>query len=367
MKRPTKIGVSAGVVVVLLAVIVVLNVTRKDSGERVDTKKVKFGSIISQVSATGTLRAQEQVSLQAQVMGVVERLLVEEGDRVAKGQPLIQLDRTAYQAQLVSAQSRFRQAQLSHARVESLFARKLVAAEQFEASQAALALAEAQFTQAQDQFDKTLIRAPIAGTVTKVNIKEGETVVIGTMNMTGTVIMVIADMSRMQALVEVDETDVVALALGQRAKIEVDALPDTSFSARVTRIGYMPIEKLTTGVGQEGVDFEVELTLDSTTPLLRPGMSVHADIVTASLDSVLVVPVSAVGRREVNGQETNTVFVVKDGKAVLRPVKTGRASDTETEIIEGLEPGEEVIIGPYKTLTKLKEGRRVTPHNENDE
>ncbi|MEO0079435.1 MAG: efflux RND transporter periplasmic adaptor subunit [candidate division WOR-3 bacterium] len=366
MRRRRRVVLIVGIVVVLLGLIVLLNIRRKDSGEPVETRKVGYGSIHSRVSATGKLRAAAQVSLQSQVMGTVAKLFVKEGDWVTKGQPLILLDRQAYEAQLLSARARFTQAQLSHARVESLFARRLVPAEQFEASKAALEMAEAQYNQAQDQFEKTLIRAPISGTVSKVNIKEGEAVMIGTMNYSGTVLLVIADMSRMQALVEVDETEVVTLRLGQPAEIEVDALPDTSFSARVTKIGYMPVEKLATTAGQEGVNFEVELTLDSTAPMLRPGMSVHAEITTATLDSVLVVPLAAVGRREVKGKETSTVFVVRDGKAVLRPVKTGRASDTETEVVEGLEPGEEVITGPFKTLAKLKDGHRVSPKPTSD-
>jgi HlyD family secretion protein len=366
MKRRTRTILIVVGIVILLAVIVVLNLTQKQTGEKVDTKEVAFGSILSQVSATGELKAKAQVNLQAQVMGVIEKLHVDEGDWVDQGDLLVELDRGSYQAQLVLARSRYTQARLSHARVDSLFARKLVSEEQYEASRAAYEMAKAQYEQAEDSYDKTSIRAPIAGTVAKVNVEEGETVIIGTMNNLGTVIMVIADMSRMEAIVEVDETDVVSLSIGQHAGIEVDAFPDTTFAGTVTKIGYMPRQNLLS-TEIEGVDFEVEVTLDSAMPELRPGMTVSADITTASLDSVLVVPIQAVGRREIDEEEKETVFVVEEGKAALKPVRTGKSSDTDIEITDGLEPGEQVITGPYKLLSKLKDGKKVTPKEKKDE
>jgi HlyD family secretion protein len=360
MKRRTRTLLIIVGIAVVLAVVVVANLKSKPAGEEVETTVVRRGSILSLVSATGELRARAQVNLQAQVMGVVERLLVKEGDWVERGQVLLELDRKSYEANLVLARSRFTQARLAHARVESLYTAKLVSAEAWEASRAAFEAAQAQYEQAQDQYDKTVIRAPIAGTVVQVNLKEGETVIIGTMNNIGTVMMVIADMSQMQAIVDVDETDVVDLVIGQAAEVEVDALPDRKFPGRVTHVGYMPVAAtLTAASTTQGTVFEVEVTLDTTGPELRPGMSVKADITTASLDSVPVLPISAVGRRKVKGEEVQTVFVVQDGKSVLRPVETGKSSDVDIEITSGLELGDTVITGPYKVLSKLKEGRRV--------
>jgi len=360
MKRRTRTLLMVIGIVVFLAVVTVLNLRKTDSGDAVETTKVKYGSILSQVSATGELKAKAQVNLQAQVMGIVSRLAVEEGDLVKKGDVLLELEQQAYQAQLVQARAGFTQASLSHARVESLYTRKLVSDQDHEASKAAFDMARAQYDAAQDQFERTTIRAPISGTVVKVNVKEGETVIIGTMNAIGTVILVLADMSQMEAWVDVDETDVVALALGQMARVEVDAVPDTSFSGRVTKVGYMPTQNVLSAETQ-GTDFEVVVTLDSTAPMLRPGMSVSTDITTASLDSVLVVPVQAVGRRTVEDKDEETVFVVEDGKAVLRTVKTGNTGANDIQVLEGLRPDDEVITGPYKTLAKLKEGRRVKP------
>jgi HlyD family secretion protein len=366
MKRRSRTALIVVGIVVLLGVIVVLNLTRKETGDKVDSKEVTFGSILSQVSATGELKAKAQVNLQAQVMGVIEKLYVDEGDWVDQGDLLLELDRGRYQAQMVLARSRYTQAKLSHARVDSLYARKLVSEEQYEASKAAYEMAKAQYEEAEDSYAKTSVRAPIAGTVAKVNVEEGETVILGTMNNLGTVIMVIADMSRMEAIVEVDETDVVSLHIGQHADIQVDAFPDTTFAGAVTKVGYMPLQNLLSA-GVEGVDFEVEVTIDSTMPELRPGMTVSVDITTASLDSVLVVPIQAVGRREIDEEERETVFVVEQGKAKLKPVRTGKSSDTDIEITEGLDPGEHVITGPYKLLSKLKDGRKVAPKEKKEE
>jgi HlyD family secretion protein len=365
MKRRTRTVLIVVGIVVVLAVVIGLNLGKKDSGEEVRVRTVDYGSILSRVSATGELRARFQVSLQAQVMGNVERLLVQEGDWVDRGDLLLRLDRRTYDAQLVQARSRFTQAKLSHARVESLYARELVSDEQHEASKATFEMTRAQYSEAQDRYEKTSIRAPISGTVVQVNVEEGETVIVGTMNNVGTVIMVVADMSSMQANIKVDETDVVELKPGLAAEVQVDALPDTAFTGLVTKVGYMPVQDLMSAA-EEGTDFEVEVTLDSTVSELRPGMTASVDITTTRLDSVLVIPIQAMGRREFEGEEQETVFVVEDGKARLRPVETGTSSDTEIEVTGGLEQGDKVITGPYKVLSKLTDGRTVNPEEEEE-
>ncbi len=339
---------------------VIFNRSRDDGGVVCETQRVGYGRIISRVSGNGKLRAVAQVNLQAQVMGLVKRVRVQEGDWVQSGDTLLELDRTSYAAQLALARAQFEQARSRHIRNETLFARGFIAPEQYEASLTAYEVARAQLQQAQDQFDKTVVCAPINGRVVQLNIKEGETVLVGTMNNPGTVLLVIADLSQMQAVVEIDETDVVAVKTGQAATITVDALPDISFTGKVSQVGYMPVQRLLTGE-QSTTNFQVEITLDSTVPALRPGMNLQAEIFTAQLDSVLVVPIQAVGRRKVKNRERETVFCVKNGRAVLVPVRTGVASDTEIEVVEGLSPGDEVIIGPYKVLSKLADGDRVKP------
>jgi HlyD family secretion protein len=360
MKKPTRTILIVAAVVVVIGLIVVANLKSKSGGgTEVETQKVKYGSILSQVSATGALRAKAQVNLQAQVMGVVDRLPVKEGEWVNAGETLLVLDRRSYQANMLLAQARLEQARLSYARVESLYTQKLVAAADYEAARAAYEMAKAQYDQASDEYDKTVIRAPISGTVAQLNIEEGEAVMIGTMNYSGTVLMVLADMSQMQALIDVDEADVVSVAIRQPAQVFVDALPDTSFAGHVTNIAYMPTQNVLSATEQT-TTFEVEVTLDTTAPSLRPGMNCRAEITTAKLDSVLVIPVQASGRRDVKGKETETVFLIKGGKAVLTPIRTGKTSETEMQVISGLQPGDEVITGPYKALTKLEDGDRVT-------
>jgi HlyD family secretion protein len=360
MKRRTRTVLIVAAVVVVIGFIVVANLKNKTGGgPEVETQKVKYGPILSQVSATGALRAKDQVSLQAQVMGVVDRLPAKEGERVHAGDTLLVLDRRSYEANMLLARARLDQARLSYARVDSLRAAKLVAAQDYEASRAAYEMAKAQYDQAADEYDKTVIRAPISGTVAQVNIEKGEAVMIGTMNYSGTVLMVLANMSLMQALIDVDEADVVSVAIGQPARVFVDALPDTSFAGHVTNIAYMPTQNVLSAT-QQTTTIEVEVTLDSTAPSLRPGMNVRAEITTAKLDSVLVIPVQASGRRDVKGKETETVFLVKGGKAVLTPIRTGKTSETEMQVTEGLQPDDEVITGPYKTLSKLEDGDRVT-------
>lgn len=361
MRRTLRIILTVLGAITITLLFIILNRSRGSPGIQCETEIVGYGSILSKVAATGTIRAKTQVNLQAQLMGVVKKLRVQEGDFVRAGDTLLELDRHAYEAQLVLARAQFTQVKLKHARIESLYDRGLIAPEQFEASKAAYESAEAQFIQAHDQYNKTVICAPISGIVSQLNIKEGETVILGTMNNPGTVLLVIADLSGMEALVEVDETDVVNVAPGQSAEITIDALPDAVFTGKVTRVGYMPVQKLHAAT-EPGVNFEVTIAIDSTfQPALRPGMTAHAEIITARLDSVLTVPIQAVGRRKFAGKETETVFLVKNGKAVITPVRSGKASDTDIEILDGVKAGDKVITGPYKVLTKLTDGQLVNP------
>jgi HlyD family secretion protein len=163
----------------------------------------------------------------------------------------------------------------------------------------------------------------------------------------------------MLAVIEVSERDVVDVKVGNPAKITLDALPDTFFMGKVVRVGYVPITQAT--ATEKITNFEIEIELADTSALLRPGMSVHCEIITAEKDSVLVVPIAAVGRKRIGDKEVDACFVIENGRAKLRPVKVGSYGDFEAEIIEGLKEGEEVITGPYSVLAKLKEGDLVKP------
>ncbi len=353
-----------GVAVVIILVVVLNLGFKSKSGGEVETAVARRDTLVSKVAATGNLKAQAQVNIQAQVMGRIDKLYVKEGDVVKRGDLVCLLDQTQYQADLTLAQANFRQQERMLVRADTLFSKKLIAQEEYEKMKTSYDVARAQLEQAKDRWEKTRITSPISGTVVKLNIEEGETVIIGTMNNLGTVMMTIADLSQMLAIVDVDESDVTQIRPGQEGTVELDALPDSVFGGTVNTVGYMPIESnLTTAVtGQQTTaDFEVEIGLIENSPLLRPGMTVSAEIVTSKKANVLVVPIQAVGRRKIKGRETQSVFVVENGVARLRPVETGNSSETDIEIVKGLTEGEMVVSGPYKILSKLTDGARVTP------
>ncbi|MBS4016473.1 MAG: efflux RND transporter periplasmic adaptor subunit [Candidatus Latescibacteria bacterium] len=353
-------------VILLIIIIIVLNLVFKEQGVLVETKPAQYGSITSKVSGDGQLKAEAQVNIQAQTMGIVEKLHVKEGGYVNKGQLVCVLDQKSAKANLDLAQVQFEQAAQAFVRTETLYSQNLISLENYETAQAAYRTARARLEQAQDSYHKTMIHAPISGTVTQLNIEQGEAVMIGTMNNPGTVLMVIADLSKMIGIIDLDETEVPLVKTSARAIVRMDAFPDTTFSGLVSRVGYMPKQSVLAGVSQ-ATDFEVEIKLDKTTPDLRPGMSINAEIITSEKDSILLIPIQSAGRRKLKGEETQTVFVVEKDAAKLKAIKTGIASETDLEILEGIEPGEIVITGPYKILAKLKDGDKVkfTKTNQN--
>lgn len=360
MKKNKRLFIIIGVVV-LLILIIVLNLKFKEQGLVVETKPANYGTIVSKVSGDGELKADNQVNIQAQTMGTVEKLFVKEGDHVVKGQLLCLLDSTSVRASLDMAQAQFDQAAQAFARSESLYAQKLIAPQDYESARALYKAAKARLEQAQDGYEKTKIASPITGTVTQLNIEEGEAVMIGTMNYTGTILMVIADLNKMMGIIDLDETDVPSVKIGAKANITMDAYPDTTFTGIVTKVGYMPITSAASAVTDQTTDFEIEIALNQTSPNLRPGLSINAEIITGEKDSVLVIPIQAAGRRKVKGEETQTVFLVQKGIAKLTPIKTGISSETDIEILEGIKSGDVVVTGPYKMLAKLKDGDHVKP------
>ena len=244
-------------------------------------------------------------------------------------------------------------------------------------------------------LSKVRIESPIDGIVTRRNIEEGETVVVGTMNNAGTVLLTIADMSVIEAEVEVDETDIPSVQFGQKAKITIDAMPGKTFSARVTEIGNSPIQ--TSGQPQQAAsqatNFKVTLTVDGEIPEVRPGFTCTAEITTATRDNVLSVPIQATTVREAvvddkgnvvrepattgkgrpragavqaselkpgqSRKELEGVFVVREGKAIFEPVKTGIAGEKYFEILSGLKEGEQVIVGPFSSVREIRDGAAV--------
>lgn len=363
-KKRRRIGLWIAVAAVaVLVLIIVLSVLSKQKGDpEVTVVELERGTLISTVTGTGELRAANQVDISAEMVARVRKLYVKEGQEVRKGQLLCVLDDVASISARDLARANFDEAQAAYKRGQALYADSLISSAEYERLKTAFEVAKAQLDQSEDKLDKTRIYSPISGRVVSLNVKEGETVMMGTMNNAGTVMMTIADLDAMQAKVNVDESDVVNVKTRQKAQVKLDAMPDTSFLAAVSSVGYMPIT--TTTSEAEGVtDFEVILNIVDIDPALRPGMSVSADITTAKRENVLVCPLQAVGRRE----SFETVFVLKNGKVQLDTVTTGISDGQSVEVTGGLEGGEIIITGPYKLLRTLKSGDQVKVSKEEQE
>ncbi len=354
-------------VVAAFAFLVICNVSAKrNRAPEVTVTELKRGSLISTVTATGELRSANQVEISAEMVARVRRLLVKEGQGVRKGQLLCVLDDVALVSSRDLARANFDEAVAAYKRGQALYTDSLISPAEFERLRTTFEVARAQLEQSEDKLDKTRIYAPISGRIVSLNVEEGETVMMGTMNNAGTVMMTIADLDVMQAKVNVDESDVVNVRIGQKVKVKLDALPDTSFSAEVTTVGYMPTTSIASEA--EGVtDFEVILTLSEIDQSQRPGMSVTADITTAIRDNVITCPIQAIGRREIEGKSRETVFVLDKGRVKLVPITTGISDGQMIEVTSGLNGGEEVITGPYKSLRTLREGDVVKVKKEEPE
>jgi HlyD family secretion protein len=404
---------------VLLIVLVGANLARtRERGTPVEMAKVGRQDLTAVVTASGTIDAKEAVNISATVLGKITRLDVAEGDTVTQGQFMLEIDPTEYastvrsyeaavrtsQADLRLSEAQADKATLDLERARALFASALQTQEQLttaetaervqratvEASRSRLRQQEAGLEQARHNLSRCTITAPMAGLVTRLNVKEGESAIMGTINNPGTVLAVISDLGLLEARVQVDETEVVKVAVGQLAKIEIDAFPDTSFVGHVSEIGNSPI--LTgAGTGQQAVDFEVKIALDNRVPDVRPGLTAKAKITTAERKQVIAAPMGAVtarkwppepklgraGRRGVKsapapapadttakgdkgkGKEKEGVFVVEKGVASFRPVKLGIAGDDAFEVIEGLSGDEMLVTGPFRRLRDLQHGDKV--------
>ena len=410
-----------GLAVLVVVGIVVLNVVRSKGGkvEPVQFARVRLEDITSRVRAPGKIEAKTQVKVSADIMGKIVVLAVKEGDRVRKGQLMLQLDDTQYrayheqaratavtaQARVREAEQNLRMAEATFRRQQALFDQKLLSDAEWDqattaieaarsAAQAArqeLARSQAAMTAAADNLRKTRFEAPFDGVVSALNVEAGENVITGTMNNPGTEILVVSDLSRMLVKADVDETDVVDMRLGQKAKITVDALPDTSFSGTVTEIGNTAKRSLTSAVEGQ-TNFEVKVVFDTDVPQVRPGMTADVDIETGTHKQTLGVPVQAVvvrtqrdldraaqkpgsrPKRSAKGaalaaeedtvgrkdKEITGVFVVgKDNVAKFVPVRTGIASETDIEILGAVKKDDSVVAGPYKALRELKPGTKV--------
>ncbi len=357
-------------------------------GVRVYAEAAARRDIQQVVKATGEIDPRIKVNISAHVVAKIEKLFVNEGDWIEKGQPFLRLeqnvfvaDRDQWAAQLRSAETAVRRQDVALAdaasklhRAQLLYNGGSFTAEQLENAQLAERSARLQLEEARDlvsqdranllraqtDLGKTVIDAPISGQVIALSAKEGEVVVSGTMNNAASVIGTIADMSEVLAEVDVDETEIVQVQPGQRAELKVDALPKRVYHGKVTEVGSSGYNRSS----QPDVTFfKVKVLLDDSDRQLRSGMSVRAEIETQADKGALVVPIQAVVERaplgKSGGDEVKAVFVVAGGKAHQRKVDTGISDETRVEVLGGLRPGEQVVTGPYRSLRDLKDGDPV--------
>ena len=426
--------IAISVVLVGAAVVFANLYFRRDKGLTVTTERIKTRDLEAIVSASGKIQPKRLVNITAETPGRVVDLAVNEGDRVKVGQFLLQIDpkslRTRVDSGAASMQAaeasleqmrqsietarvQLQQAQQSLRRQQDLWKQQLTTGEALERATNDLKAAESSVREREKQmkpqesrieqeratlesarYDLSKVRmlSPIDGIVTRRNIQEGETAVVGTMNNAGTVLLTLADMGVIQAEVEVDETNVPSVQIGQIAKITIDAITDRSFKGHVSEIGNSPIQTTGATTTTQATNFKVVVVLDEPVPDVRPGFTCTADITTARRKNVVAVPIPAVAVRELvydaNGQvvkepktdrrrrpastdtvsavpelkpgqtrkETEGVFALRDGRAEFVPIKMGIAGDKYFEVQSGLKDGDQVITGPYNSVRGMADG-----------
>jgi len=405
MKRKRLIIGGSIVAVVVIGGIGMLR-GRGDKGTAVRLEAVARRDLVSTVTASGKIQPQTKVDVSADITGRIIELAVKEGDRVKRGDLLIRIDPSTFEAAearaeagLASARASAVQAEANRAQAERAARRarelreqnpNLVSDEQLEQAETQFRVAEAVATsserqvdqarallqEARDQLAKTVLRAPMDGQVTRVAVEEGEVAVPGTFSRETGLLMTVSDLSVIQVNVQVDETDVVRLHLGDSTEVTIDAFPDTTFTGRVTEVSQSSSRiSSAAATADRAVDYDVEITLDNPPPDVRPDLSATAKIITATRDSSLSIPIIALTVREhtpisseiapadtTGGlKETEGVFVVQGGIAQFRPVKVGIAGEEHFEVLDGLGEGDTIVAGPYQAIRDLRDSAQVRP------
>jgi HlyD family secretion protein len=407
-RKPLLIG--AAIVVVAAVVGGIALRGGDDKIQEVQTAKVSRQKIVQKVSATGKIQPKTQVKISADVSAKITKLAVVEGQWVEEGAFLVELDRERYVASVESAEASVRSAQANATlvlenmkraekdfnRSKELMGRNLeaqaayddkqagyqVEVARYEAAQNQVEQAKAALKQARDDLSKTTMYAPMAGTISDLNKEQGE-IAIGS-QFQEDVILVISDLSEMEAQVNVDENDIVSVAIGQTAEIEVDALLDQMLTGVVDEIANSA-NVAGTGSSDQKTEFEIKIGVTDPPETLRPGMTASADVFTKTNENALSVPIQSVAIRTVDQltMEGETredaesrytpdrdgfveiVFCIEGGKAIAKQVKTGIQSDELIEILEGLTEGDEIVTGSYRAISKdLENGAPVTVSND---
>jgi HlyD family secretion protein len=397
MKKKTLIIIG---VIALIGVIVILNLSSKrEKSVKVTIEKARTRNLTAIVSASGEVKPKKNINISALILGRIVKIGIKEGQEVKAGDFLLKLDSTQYEAmaerdrafiqsskaERIKAEATLQRNTDFYNRQKNLYDNQLISKEQLEQAKSQLDIADAsmrsldfQIAQADaslkstlDNLAKTVYSSPIDGMITSKRVEEGEMAIIGTMNNPGTVLMTIADLSVMEVEVQVDETDVVGVQLGQTANVRVDAFPNQIIKGKVTEIGSSALQKTTvaTTTTQESKDFKVVVTLDNPSKLLKPGLSASADIITGERMNVLAVPISALVVRDKapsaeeakagKKAEEEGLFISENGRAKFVPVRKGIMGDLDIEIVDGLKERQDVIVGPYDALRQMKDGLLV--------
>ncbi len=368
---------------------------------------VKTQRLVSRVTASGKIEPKRKVDISASIPGKIIQLDLEEGDVVRKDAFLLQIDPVPFQAEVSNAKASLsgarseldssiaslKQAEQSYKRKERMWEQKsgIISEDEYERSKTDYEVQQARVSSARHQVDqasarleraaddlnKTRVVSPMTGVVVRKAVEQGEVAVIGTMNNPGTVLLTVADLSVMEAELEVDETDIGLLELGQKASVTVDAFPGKKFHGDVTEIGNSPIVK---GTGsQEATDFKVTITLENPEVKLRPGLTADGEITTAVREKCVTVPIQALVVRDLGEKdpalknkpkeerEKEGVFLMVQGKAQFREVKTGIMGDMDIEILKGLDGSEQIVSGTYQTLRELNDGDLIQIQKKEDE
>ena len=405
---------------VVLAVLVLANLKARQ-GHRVDVQvtKVATHDVSKVITASGEIQPKRRVNVSAGAIGKVTRLAVKEGDHVQKGDFLLEIDATNYEASVNEIEAAVRGAQASvelenaalqkakddYERAQQLAEKGFMSDTELKSAKSALDMAQARAKSASETLQQTRssllkaqhelrqmrITAEMAGVITGLNVEEGESAIMGTLNNPGTVLLTISDLSQIEAEVRVDETEVVLVKPGQPAVVRLDARPDTTFKGVVTEVGNSAI-RAQAGLGQESVDFKVKIQIQDEIPNVRPGLSASVDITVAEEKGALSVPIQSLTVRDearlarershgkkaakkgdavadtadadstssdARPKDIEGVFVIEKETAHFRPVRVGIAGQSNFVVKSGLQKGEQVVSGPFKVIGELKDGERV--------
>lgn len=408
MKNKKKF-IIGGAIVLVLAVIIIANVTSKEKGVEVQTEKTFIYDITQTVTGNGRIFPQTEVKISARVPGKILYIGVNEGDSVKAGEVLVRLEQEQYRASLERAKSALLEASANLKlagndlkRNKELRKQNLISDAELEVIQAKYEQAlsvkqqrEASVNEAKDALDWTVLSTPIDGVVTVKNKEVGE-MALGS-QFQEDVLLQVADLKEMEARIEVNENDIINVSLNDSSEIEIDAFPDTTFTGYVSEISNSA-ETRGLGTMEEVTNFEVKISLVDQLPSFRPGMSATAEIATETHKNVVNVPIQSVTVRdketlkrkrgieekepEKSAEETQeispkekksrkdednlmeVVFVVEDGIAHMRPVTLGISDDNYYEVVSGLQEGQEVVTGPYRILSRtLSDGDKVEVNN----